>query len=61
MLVSELVVIYEFRKLQVDSPVSSSGTAWYFIIGENLRFIILNIVDFVDFFEDNFNSTSNSR
>ena len=35
MLVSESFVIDEFEKSQADSPVSSNGTAGYFIIEEN--------------------------
>ena len=53
MLVPESFMIYEFAKPQADSPISSNGTAQYSIIGENQRFTILNIVYFIDLFEDN--------
>ena len=51
--VSESFVIQEFGKSKVDSPISSSGIARYFIVGETLRIAVLNTVDFVDFFKGN--------
>ena len=53
-LVSASFVIDEFGKSQVDSPAPSSGTAWFFITGESPWFALLDIVDSVDLFENNF-------